>query len=264
VLLAIALGVAVGLILALTGAGGGILAVPFLMFGLHWDITQAAPVALLAVAASAALGALIGLRQRAVRYRAAALIAIVGGLLTPLGVYVAHAVPTQPLTLTFAGVLLYVAVRTFRRATSRPSDPDNPGASTVCVINPESGRFAWNAACARALLATGALVGFLSGLLGVGGGFVLVPALKRSTDLPLHSIVATSLLVIALVSLTAVATTALAGKLDFSVGLPFVAGALAGMLSGRAIAGRLSESRTQQGFALISGIVAIGLIATSF
>ena len=258
------LGLTVGLILALTGAGGGILAVPLLMFALTWDITQAAPVALLAVGASAALGAVIGLRQRVVRYRAAMLIAVTGSVVTPLGVLLAHAVPTPPLTIAFAAVLLVVAFRTFRQAM-RPA-PDlsaNTAASAPCKIDPESGRFAWNLACARWLLATGALVGFLSGLLGVGGGFVLIPALKRATDLSMHSIIATSLAVIALVSTAAVMTTWIAGTLEVAVGLPFVAGALAGMLVGRSIAGLLPAPRMQQGFALVAGFVALGLIATA-
>ena len=123
-LLAAGLGLAVGLTLALTGAGGGILAVPLLMFGLDWSITQAAPVALLAVGASAALGAVIGLRQGAVRYRAAVLVAITGGLVTPLGVHLAHALPTRPLTVAFAVVLLYVAIRTFRQSTPRTRASD--------------------------------------------------------------------------------------------------------------------------------------------
>jgi len=57
-----ALGLVVGLILALTGAGGAILAVPLLLFVLHLNIAEAAPIALLAVGVSAALGALMGLR----------------------------------------------------------------------------------------------------------------------------------------------------------------------------------------------------------
>ena len=66
-----ALGGCVGLILGLTGAGGAIMAVPLLVFGLHLQVAQAAPIALLAVGLSAALGAVLGLRKGQVRYRAA-------------------------------------------------------------------------------------------------------------------------------------------------------------------------------------------------
>ncbi|MFB9158825.1 TSUP family transporter, partial [Chromobacterium violaceum] len=76
--LTLLLGVLVGAVLGLTGAGGGILAVPALMASQGWSVPQAAPVALLAVAAGAALGAWEGWRRGEVRYRAAALMALCG------------------------------------------------------------------------------------------------------------------------------------------------------------------------------------------
>src|SRR5665647_2163340 len=74
--LAIALGAIIGAMLALTGAGGGVLAIPLLVFGLHLPVQQAAPVGLVAVGLAAAFGAALGLRQRIVRYRAAGLIGL--------------------------------------------------------------------------------------------------------------------------------------------------------------------------------------------
>lgn len=254
-LLAAALGSAVGLILALTGAGGAIIAVPLLIFALHWDVAQAAPVALLAVAASATVGAIMGLRAGIVRYRAAALMAGVGSLVAPLGVFLAHRLPPAPLALLFSAVLGFVAWRMFRQSgNSAPSaDP------AACHLNDQTGRFDWTAPCARALSLAGLLTGFLSGLLGVGGGFLIVPALRRSTDLPMNSIVATSLMVIALVSASAVAVSAAAGRLDLTVALPFSGGAVAAMLAGRVLAGRLAGPRLQRGFAVLAGAVAVGL-----
>jgi uncharacterized membrane protein YfcA len=83
--LALVLGVLVGLTMGLTGAGGGILAVPTLVVGLRWTMHQATPVALMAVALGAAVGAIEGLYQRLVRYRAAALMALAGIPATALG-----------------------------------------------------------------------------------------------------------------------------------------------------------------------------------
>ncbi len=100
-LAALTLGTVVGLILALAGAGGGILAVPLLVFGLHLTIMQAAPVGLIAVGAASAFGAVLGLRESLVRYRAAALIGITGLLLAPLGVRLARLIPNQPLMVAF-------------------------------------------------------------------------------------------------------------------------------------------------------------------
>ncbi|GAC1619989.1 MAG: sulfite exporter TauE/SafE family protein [Nevskia sp.] len=261
-LLPILLGAVVGLILALTGAGGAIIAVPLLVFGLDWDVGRAAPVALLAVGAAAALGAVLGLRARIVRYRAATLIAAIGSLVTPLGLYLAQRLPAAPLALIFAAVLLFVALRLYRQASRElrgGADPRAARDAAACKLSSETGRFRWTALCTRALTQAGAVTGFLSGLLGVGGGFVIVPALRRSTDLPMNAVVATSLMAIALISLSTVTVSALAGRLDVAVAIPFALGAMAAMLAGRRVAARLSGPRLQQGFAVIAAVAALGL-----
>jgi uncharacterized protein len=260
----VALGALVGLILALTGAGGAILAVPLLLFLLHLGVAQAAPIALLAVGLSAAVGAVIGLRTGIVRYRAAVLMAGAGMLFSPLGVWLAHWLPNGPLTLLFAAVLAYVAVRMFRQAAAPPSQPACALPLQPCQLNTDTGRFIWTAACTRALAAWGIGAGFLSGLLGVGGGFVIVPALRRATNAPVQSVVATSLAVITLVSISGVLSSAIAGAMNWQVGLPFAAGAIMGMLGGRLVASRLSGPRLQQGFALVAGLIAIGMAAKVF
>jgi uncharacterized membrane protein YfcA len=260
--LIVSLGLFVGLILGLTGAGGAILAVPLLIFALNWDVARSAPVALVAIAASAALGALLGLRQGCVRYRAALVMAVTGGGVTPLGLYLSHWAPVAPLALIFSAVLLYVAWRMYRQ--TRPISPVEPIANPVrlapCQINHATGRFTWTAPCARTLALSGLVTGFASGLLGVGGGFVIVPALRHATDLPMNSVVATSLMVVALVSGFAVVASTLTGHLDFAIAWPFATGALAGMLLGRVIAPKIAGHKLQQGFAALSALVALGLI----
>ncbi|ALP67161.1 sulfite exporter TauE/SafE family protein [Paraburkholderia caribensis] len=257
-----ALGLVVGLILALTGAGGAILAVPLLLFVLHLNIAEAAPIALLAVGVSAALGALMGLQARIVRYRAAALMAVTGTAFSPVGLWLAHRLPNGPLTLVFAGVLAYVALRMFRQATTgTPHEVRSGAALQPCQLNSGTGRFVWTSACTRALAFAGIGAGFLSGLLGVGGGFVVVPALRKATNAPVPTIMATSLAVITLVSASGVISTAISGHMNWPVGAPFAAGALGGMLAGRLVASRMSANRLQQGFALVAGLIAVGMVA---
>jgi uncharacterized membrane protein YfcA len=261
-MLALALGLVVGIILALTGAGGGILAVPLLVFGAGIGMAQAGPIGLMAVGMAAALGALLGLKQGVVRYRAAVLVAAAGMLLSPLGLMLAQRIDNRWLSVLFALVLLYVAYRAIAKALGRvPGSASAAPRSRPCVRDPASGRFIWTSQCARALSLSGAAAGLLSGLLGVGGGFVMVPALQRYTDLPMQATVATSLAVIALVSATGVAASALAGNLAWAVALPFSAGALAGMLGGRALAARLAGPHLQAGFGAVSGLVALGMLA---
>ena len=136
-----------------------------------------------------------------------------------------HRLPNGPLALLFAGVLAFVAIRMFMQA--RGSDAKaSAGSQHVppCQLDVDSGRFLWTGPCARALALSGIGAGFLSGLLGVGGGFVIVPALRRATNAPMHAIVATSLTIITLISLSGVVSTALEGRMNWRVGVPFAAG----------------------------------------
>lgn len=94
-------------------------------------------------------------------------------------------------------------------------------------------------------------------------GFVLVPALGRYSDLSMRSVTATSLAVIGLVSVSGVSSSVLAGNLDWTVALPFSAGAIAGMLTGQSISARLDGKRLQKGFGLIAFIAAVALMIES-
>jgi uncharacterized membrane protein YfcA len=258
--LVLALGALIGMVMALTGAGGGVLSIPLLVFGLHLPVQQAAPVGLVAVGLAAALGAALGLRQGIVRYRAAALIGAVGMLMAPLGVALAQRVPNRPLLGAFALVLMYTGWRMLRHPTPSAALP----ASVLCHASPVNQRLIWTRPCARALAGTGAMAGLLSGLLGVGGGFVIVPALRRYTDLEIRSIQATSLAVIALVSTSGVTAAALQGPVLWAVALPFAVGAVLSLLVGQQLARRLDARRLQQAFAWFSVLVALLMLARAF
>lgn len=259
------LGFTVGIILALTGAGGGILAVPLLVFGAGLRMVEAGPIGLLAVGLAAALGALMGLKSGTVRYKAAMLIAGAGVICSPLGLWLAQRSPNRALTIAFSFILLYVAGRVFQRAKHDGATHPLPHGASMskapapCQLDGERGKLRWTAPCAWALALSGVVAGILSGLLGVGGGFVMVPALQRATKLGTQSIVATSLAVIALVSIAGVAASAASGHLQWPIALPFAGGALGGMLVGRSIAAKLSGPHLQQAFALVSAAVAVAL-----
>lgn len=260
-LLAPALGLLVGLVLALTGAGGAIVAVPLLVFGLHLSLAQAGPVGLLAVMLAATLGAVLGWRARVLRYKAAGLMAAAGALTSPLGLWLAHRIPNRPLTTLFAVVLAVVAWRMLAQASrDLRGEAVVAAKSPPCRLNRMLGKLQWNAACARALLLAGATAGFLSGLLGVGGGFIVVPTLLAVSDLPMKAVIATSMGVLALVSAVGVFNAGLAGYMPWGLAWPFAAGALAGLLGGRLFAARLAGPRLQQGFALLSLGIAFSLL----
>ena len=260
-LIYIGLGCVIGITLALTGAGGGVIGVPLLVFGAHLSIAEAAPIGLTAVFMATTLGAVLGLKAKTVRYKSALLMAGAGMLLSPLGLWLAHRIDNRWLSVLFGIILLFVAYHTFRQTRQLNNGELHDHGTPPCIRDADTGRFHWTSSCARYLGLSGATAGFLSGLLGIGGGFVIVPALQRYTDLAMVSVVATSLAVMALISMTVVATSAMTGHLNWVVALPFSMGALVGMLGGGLIAGRLAHTHVQKIFALLLLLVALLMLS---
>lgn len=260
-LLSPALGVLVGILMGLTGAGGGILSVPLLVFFLGLPIAKAAPIALCAVALASSIGAILGLRNKILRYKAAGFMAIFGLALSPLGLWVAPQIPNAPLQILFSLILLYVAIRLLSQARNELKGIPEPNRKPPpCLINPAIGKLQWTMPCARALTLSGSLAGFLSGLLGVGGGFIIVPALKRYTDLPVKSIVATSLGVLAIVTGGGAIFSAASGNLNLIVAAPFSLAALVGLLFGQLLGKKMSGPNVQLIFAIFTLLIAISLL----
>ena len=253
------LGALVGLLLGLTGAGGGILAIPALTLGLGWTLLDATPVALLAVGVAAGVGAVDGLRKGLVRYKAAGLMAGAGWLASPVGLYLAKLLPGAALMALFGCVMVFVSGRMFMQARAGcPGDEgDHP---KNCQLNPSTGHLKWDARCAATLASIGAASGLLTGLLGVGGGFLIVPAFRKFSDVPMHGIVATSLMVVALVSLGTLGHLVYQGFNLSEEAVLFISATLAGMIIGRVVAPKVSGKRMQQGFAVLCAVVSVLMI----
>lgn len=259
-LLSAILGALVGAILGLTGAGGGILAVPALAVGMGWSMQQAAPVALIAIAISAAIGAIEGLRHGLVRYKAAALIALSSFPFVYLGQIIARQLPQAILQACFASVMLLAAYRLYRQIKSQSlAELELP--FTRAKINSDSGKFIWTLPTAAILAAIGGTTGLMTGLLGVGGGFVLVPMLRKFTEVSIQGIVATSLLVIALVGASGVAIALMQHTpIPWQAASVFTLTTMLGMLAGRMLIRKIAPARIQTVFALVLALVAAGLL----
>jgi uncharacterized membrane protein YfcA len=247
------IGLMVGIILGLTGAGGGILAIPALMFSQGWSVTQAAPIGLIAVTCAAIVGAIEGLIRKLVRYKAALWIAFIGIMVTPFGIKASHVLPAKYLMIVFAITMFVVAIRLLiPKATKETHD-------AYCHMNPDTGRLHWTPKTVIILGCVGALTGFLTGLLGVGGGFVLVPVLRKTTDISVHSIVATSLMVIALVGSGGIVSNLLQHyTFQLNIALPFIIACVIGMFSGRQLIHFFSAQSVQRIFA--SFVISIAIL----
>ncbi len=260
--LVVVIGLLVGLIMGLTGAGGGMLAVPALVYTQGWTMQQAMPVALLAVSSGALIGAIDGFRRKQVRYKAATLMALVGAPMTTLGVWVAQGLSQASLMLAFSVVLLIVVVRLLRQATLQASllrEVCNQDA--VARVNVKTGRFDWNIKTAGVISIIGACAGFATGALGVGGGFIIVPLLRHFTNLSMQSAAATSLMVISLVGSVAVGSALLHGaQLPLAFSVSFALTSIAGVLVGRRLARFLPAHSVQRLFAGMLLCVAVSFL----
>ena len=268
--LALAFGTAVGFSLGLTGGGGSIIAVPLLVYGLTLPTRQAVGVSLAAVGSTALAGAVHRLWRGEVEVRTGLLFAVAGMLGAPLGSFIGRRMPETQTLMLFAALMVAVAVQMWRKAARRPEEaavvrsptrtrPEEAG-GVACRRDP-AGRLTMTSRCATVMAAAGIATGVLSGLFGVGGGFVIVPALVLFSGMGIHRAVATSLLVIALVSASGVASSLLSQQsLPPELTLLFVAGGVAGLALGTVVAHRLSPVGLQKIFAAVIVAVAAFVI----
>ncbi|MFJ4685439.1 sulfite exporter TauE/SafE family protein [Streptomyces sp. NPDC088789] len=229
VVLALVAGALTGLALGALGGGGSVLSVPALIYLLGFD-PAAATTASLVVVVLTSLTALVGhAREGRVDWRTGALFAVAGLGPAVLGGMLSARLPAALLTGAFAVVAAVAALRMLRSSATEPTG------TTV-----RAGRVA----------TAGAGLGAVTGVLGVGGGFLAVPALVHSVGLRMRIAVGTSLLVITVNSLVALVGRAGAEVIvDWARVAPFAAAAVLGAWDGRRLAEKLSTEALQRIFA---------------
>lgn len=256
-------GAVVGLSLGLTGGGGAIFAVPLLVYGLQVPPREAVSLSLAAVGATSLVGFLHRWKLGQVEIKTGLIFALAGMLGAPLGTWIAGFVPDLILLLLFAGLMIVVAVRLWQQASTVRTE-------VVCATAEDRGptcrrdargHLILNSRCAALLLLVGVVTGVLSGLLGVGGGFVIVPALILFSAMPIHSAVGTSLMVIALISVSGISSQIWAGRtIPLELTSLFVAGGIGGLFAGQSLGRHLSGPRLQKVFVVAILMVAVFVI----
>jgi uncharacterized protein len=264
--LSILFGALVGFALGLTGGGGSLLAVPLLVYGLAMAPREAFGVSLAAVGATALVGVVPRMRAGQVEVGTGILFAIAGMVGAPLGTWVAGMMPETLLLTLFAGLMLVVAWRMWSKSRGSGDEIARVACETTergpTCQRTEDGKLRLTSRCAVLLTIVGLTTGFLSGMFGVGGGFVIVPALVLFSGMSIRRAVATSLLVIVLVSISGVASYFATGRgISLEVTGLFVLGGVIGMSLGGVVSKRLSAAVLQKVFA--AGIVAVAIFIVS-
>ncbi|MCP5159015.1 MAG: sulfite exporter TauE/SafE family protein [Gammaproteobacteria bacterium] len=269
-LLSLFFGLLVGFSLGLTGGGGSVFAVPLLVYGMQVPAHAAVVISLAAVGVTALGGGLARWRDGAAEFRTAIIFGLSGIAGAPLGAWLSPKLPETVLLTGFALLMLAVAFRMWRQASYRPeetrlvrasSEPNSAAAGPACRYDP-NGQLQFTSRCALRLVVTGSATGLLSGLFGVGGGFLIVPALVLVALLPMRRAVATSLWVIAIISAIGLSSHVIAGhRLDIGITIGFVGGGLGGMALGIVVGRRLAGPLLQKLFAgMIVAVAAFMLV----
>ncbi|MGY0071224.1 sulfite exporter TauE/SafE family protein [Streptomyces sp. QTS137] len=239
-ILALVAGAVVGLALGGLGGGGSVLAVPALIYLLGFTPSDAATTSLIIVILTT-VSALVGhARDGNVVWRTGLLFAAAGIVPAVIAGAVAGHLPQTVLTVAFAVVAALAALRMLRPAHAGTSGRVRPGRAG----------------------AAGAGLGTVTGFLGVGGGFLAVPALVGVLSLPMRRAVGTSLLVIMVNSLAALGARAGTGMhLDWTVIAPFTAAAVLGAWDGKRLSAKVGGRALQRLFACLLFAVAALMLA---
>ena len=275
IILAAPIGILIGVSLGALGGGGSILTVPALVYLLHQNPHAATTGSLLVVGVSALAGMAAHHRAGRVEVAAGLVFGILGVAGSYAGTRLSARVDPHVLLTAFAALMLVAAAAMVRRRGGAGAAPacagSGPGAGsavgarpagghgTVAVMPaPSSGLSHMGRAGAVRLVAAATAVGLLTGFFGVGGGFVIVPALVLALSFPMPVAVGTSLLVIAVNSATALGAR-LGGHvhLDWPLVALFTLSAIAGSIAGNRIASRVRPELLKRGFVVLLVLVAV-------
>ena len=240
-LLAPFLGGLIGLALGMLGGGGSILTVPILVYVLGQNPHAAVATSLIIVGTNAIIGTAMHHRAGHVRVRQAVMFGMAGIVTAFVGARLSRLL-SGPVLLTLFGLLMLLIAALMLRKRDLAAHAVRP--------------VQW-----WKVIGGGMSVGFLTGFLGVGGGFLIVPALVLLLNMNMADAVGSSLLVIAFNSASGLLGHLGETALPWTLIGVFVGGGVAGLLVGSTLARRLSASRLRQSFAVFVVALALLLLA---
>ncbi|SCG49540.1 sulfite exporter TauE/SafE family protein [Micromonospora halophytica] len=241
--LTVGLAVLIGVSLGLLGGGGSILAVPLLVYVADLPAKEAIATSLLVVGVTSAVGVLPHARAHRVRWRTGLIFGVAGMAGAYAGGRLAEYIPAGVLLTGFALMMLATAIamiRGRRAGTGKPVPHELPVLRVVI---------------------DGVVVGLVTGLVGAGGGFLVVPALALLGGLPMPVAVGTSLVVIAMKSFAGLAGYLSSVSIDWGLAAAVTAAAVVGSFAGGRLAGRIPEDVLRKGFGWFVVVMGVFVLA---
>jgi uncharacterized protein len=246
---ALALGLFVGVVLGVVGGGGSIIAVPALVYGAGLSPAEAIPTSLLVVGVSS-LAALIPRFREGINWPVVLIVGAAGIPAAWGGTAVGRLLDPNVLMLAFAAIMVIAGIRMLTRTTESEGS---------CSTGPTRAF----RTCAPKAVAVGILVGFLTGLLGVGGGFLITPALTLFLGLRTKQAVGSSLAIIVINSAAGFGAHATGFTIEWPTVLAFAVPAVLGSLVAARFARRLKDKHVRISFAMLIFAVAAWVTAST-
>ena len=258
-------GVIVGFSLGLTGGGGAIFAVPLLIYGIGLSTRDAVGTSTVTVGVTAFAGFIQRMRRSQVEFPTGIIFAAAGIVGAPFGSWLASRVSDSVLLGMFSFLMIVIAMRMWMTAGKRSSyailADDDYG--PTCQRDPV-GKLTITTDCGLLLAGVGLWTGVLTGLFGVGGGFIIVPALVTFSGMGIQRAIGTSLLVISLVSVSGAAShLVMNANLPIATAAMFASGSIAGLFAGSRLSRGLSGAGLQKIFAAAIVVIAAYVIVRS-
>jgi uncharacterized membrane protein YfcA len=208
------------------------------------------------------------MRRRQVELPTGILFAAAGIAGAPFGTWLAARISDSVLLGMFALLMLVIAARMWMTASRANHHAileilDDDESGPTCQRDP-AGKLTITTSCGLLLAVVGLLAGILTGLFGVGGGFIIVPALVTFSGMGIQRAIGTSLLVISLVSASGAASHILVNaNLPIATAAIFVSGSIAGLFAGSRLSRRISGIGLQKTFAAAIVLIAVYVVVRS-
>lgn len=267
-------GVCVGVLSAMFGIGGGVVMVPLIHLVFGQPAAIASGTSLFAILPTSVAGMIARLHDGTVHFKTGLAIGIAGACFSPLGAVAASRLPGIYAMLLTACILLFTAYKMFSRVyKTRPvkvaegagGDGGAAGAGQARTEErkaPFAGEEGTRHYVVAALL--GSLVGFISGYVGLGGGFIVVPTLQWVFGFKMKEATGTSLVAVAILALPSCITHALLGNVAWVIGLLLVAGSVAGTKLGAYLISRVNDRALTGLFGVLLVVTGVILAVQEF
>lgn len=251
-------GVGVGVLSGLLGIGGGTIMVPLFRLAFSMEPIMATATSLFTIVPTSVSGLIKHKRNKTSIVKVGVVCGIAGACLSPVGVWAASISPGWAIMAAAAAVVAYSSFTMFQKALKAPKRGEQ--SSAKASAQPEaipSCDIELTPATVGKIVFIGVLAGFLSGYVGVGGGFIMVPLFVSMLGIPMRLASGTSLTAVFILAIPGVIEQGMLGNIDYAVGIAMAIGSIPGAVLGANLVKRVPERTLRfvfAGFLLVAAV----------